>query len=63
LTKRLATLQDAFGELSKCTVTDGLSLWVSLRQSFDSVARMLRFLSEHHRISLLGNYRCLRPSA
>jgi hypothetical protein len=63
LTKRRTTLQDAFGELLKCTVSDGLSLWVSLRQSFDSVAKMLCFLAEHHRISLLGNYRCLRPSA
>jgi len=63
LTKRLTTLKDAFGELLKCTVSDGLSLWASLRQSFDSVAKMLCFLAEHHRISLLGNYRCLRPPA
>jgi hypothetical protein len=34
-----------------------------LRQSFDSVAKMLCFLSEHHRISLLGNHLCLRPAS
>ena len=62
LTKRVATLKDAFGQLVSSTVTDGASLWASLRQSFDSVPKMLCFLSEHHRISLLGNYRCLQPS-
>lgn len=61
LTKRLATLKDAFGQLVKCSVSDGVSLWANLRQSFDSVPRMLCFLAEHHRISLLGNYRCLQP--
>jgi hypothetical protein len=63
LTKRVTTLKDAFGQLVSSTVSDGASLWASLRQSFDSVAKMLCFLSEHHRISLLGNYRCLRPPA
>jgi len=33
---------------------------VSLRQAMDSVPKMLCFLSEHHHISLLRNYRCLR---
>jgi hypothetical protein len=61
LTARVATLKDAFGQLVDCTVSDGLSLWRALRQSFDSVSKMLCFLSEYHRISLLGHYRCLRP--
>ena len=63
LTKRVTTLKDAFGQLVSSTVSDGASLWASLRQSFDSVAKMLCFLSEYHRISLLGNYRCLRPAS
>lgn len=63
LTKRVASLENAFGQLISNTVSDGASLWVSLRQSFDSVAKMLCFLSEHHRISLLADYRCLQPSA
>jgi hypothetical protein len=62
LTKRVATLKDVFGQRVSSTVSDGASFWVSVRQSFDSVPKMLCFLSEHHRISLLGNYRCLRPS-
>jgi hypothetical protein len=63
LTKRLATLQDAFGQLVSSEISEVASLWANLRQSFDSVPRMLCFLSEHHRISLLGNYRCLQPPA
>jgi hypothetical protein len=63
LTARIATLKEVFGQLVSSTVSDGLSLWASLRQSFDSVPKMLCFLSEHHHISLLGNYRCLRPSS
>jgi hypothetical protein len=63
LTQRVVTLKDAFGQLITKPVSDGASLWANLRQSFDSVSKMLCFLSEHHRISLLGDYRCLRPPA
>lgn len=63
LSARVTTLTEAFGQLVSSTVSDGASFWSSLRQSFSSVAKMLCFLSEHHRISLLGNYRCLQPSA
>ena len=63
LTARVATLKDAFGQLVSSTVSDGLSFWRDLRQSFDSVSKMLCFLSQHHQISLLRHYRCLRPPA
>lgn len=63
LTARVTTLKEAFGQLIESTVSDGASLWSSLRQSFDSVAKMLCFLSKHHHISLLGNYRCLRADS
>jgi hypothetical protein len=62
LTKRVPTLKDAFGQLISKPVSDSISMWRSLRQSLDSVTKMLCFLSEHHRISLLGNYRCLQPA-
>jgi hypothetical protein len=61
LTARVTTLQEAFGQLVDGTVSEVASFWASLRRSMDSVPRMLNFLSEHHHISLLGNYRCLRP--
>jgi len=63
LSARVATLKDAFGQLVSSTVSDGLSFWRALRQSFDSVSKMLCFLSQHHQISLLRHYRCLRPPA
>jgi hypothetical protein len=61
LTARVKTLKEAFGQRVSSTVSDGASFWATLRQSFSSVPKMLCFLSEHHRISLLANYRCLRP--
>ena len=61
LSARVNTLKTAFGQLVSSTVSEVVSLWVSLRRAQDSVPRMLCFLSEHHRISLLGNYLCLRP--
>lgn len=63
LAARVTPLKDAFGQLVCSTVSEVASFWASVRQAFDSVARMLCFLSEHHHISLLGNYRCLRPPA
>jgi hypothetical protein len=61
LTARVTTLQEAFGQLVENTVSEVAAFWASLRRSQDSVPKILRFLSQHHRISLLGNYRCLRP--
>jgi hypothetical protein len=62
LTERVEVLKHALGQLISSTVCDGVSFWASVRQSFDSVPKLLAFLSEHHRISLLGNYRCLQPA-
>jgi len=63
LTARVTTLREAFGQLVSSEISEVTLLWVSLRRNLDSVAKMLCFLSEHHRISLLGNHRCLRPPA
>ncbi len=61
LTARVTTLKEAFGQLVDSKVSEVASLWAGLRRVSNSVPRMLCFLCEHHRISLLGNYRCLRP--
>ena len=61
LSARVNPLQEAFGQLINKSASEVTSLWASLRRAMDSVPRMLCFLCEHHRISLLGNYRCLRP--
>lgn len=61
LAARVTTLKEAFGQLVSSETSEVTWFWVNLRQALVSVPRMLRFLSEHHRISLLGNYRCLPP--
>jgi hypothetical protein len=63
LTARVTTLKEAFGQLMESKISEVASLWAGLRRASNSVPRMLCFLSEHHHISLLGNYRCLRPPA
>jgi hypothetical protein len=54
-------LKDAFGQLLPSEILDARHLWRALRQTKNSAANLLRFLSEHHHISLLGDYQCLRP--
>lgn len=61
LATRVDTLKNAFGQLIENSVSEVALIWANLRQSFDSVPKMFWFLSEHHHISLLGNYLCLRP--
>lgn len=61
LTARVKTLKEAFGQLIESSVSEVDLFWANLRQSFDWVSKMLWFLGEHHHISLLGHYRCLRP--
>ena len=63
LSTRVGTLKEAFGQLLETTVSEVTSLWTGLRQTMNAASTMLRFLSEHHFISLLGDYRCLRPPA
>ena len=63
LSARVAILKEAFGQRLASTVSEEISLWKSLRQTINSVSKMLCFLSEHHRISLLRNYLCLPPPA
>ena len=63
LSARVTTLKEAFGQLVDSTVSEVTAFWASLRRNQDSVPKILCFLSQHHHISLLGNYRCLRPPA
>lgn len=60
---RITTLTLAFGQLLPSTIQGPVDLWYALRQAKGSVANILRFLSEHHQISLLGDYRCLKSPA
>ena len=61
LTARVTPLKEAFGQQVCAKISEATSLWASLRRASNSVPMMLCFLSEHHCISLLGDYLCLRP--
>ncbi len=58
---RSNVLKEAFGQLIETQISEGTPLWIGLRKAMNSAVNMLHFLSEHHRISLLANYRCLLP--
>lgn len=62
LASRLHRLADVFGQRFK-PIEDVQALWCSLRQTMNSARSMLGWLAQYHHISLLGDYRCLRPPA
>lgn len=61
--KRLAARVDAlsalFGQMISTIKPDRNELWQELRQSHN-LAAILLFLSDHFKVSLLADYRCLR---
>ena len=59
---RVGTLRDYFGQLIAPGVTNPKELWIALRQAKQSLNEILLFLAQAHKASLLGEYRCLRPS-
>ena len=62
LASRLPRLTHVFGQRLKTPIDDVTALWCALRQTMNSARSMLLWLAKHHFISLLGDYRCLRPS-
>lgn len=63
LAARVKRLGEAFGQLLPSGIDEVHHLWRAIRQTKNSVAKVLLFLSESHQISLLGDYRCLRAPA
>jgi hypothetical protein len=57
---RVIRLKDAFGLLLPSTISSGPSLWQQFRRTKGSLEEILKFLAQTHKISLLGDYRCLR---
>lgn len=60
--QRVGTLRDYFGQLIAPGVRIPNELWIALRQAKQSLNGILLFLAGAHKASLLGDYRCLRPS-
>ena len=57
---RVSTLKEAFGLLIPSVISGAAPLWKQLRLAKKTLAAMLRFLEQNCKISLLGDYRCLR---
>ena len=55
-------LRHASGQLLDVPMAAGQALWCSLRRCCSSLATMLCWLFEHHRVSLLGRYVCQREN-
>jgi hypothetical protein len=59
---RVNILKDAFGQTLPAELHTPQQLWKELRRGVGSVEVMLRFLAQHCKRSLLGDYACLRPA-
>ena len=62
LLTRVDILIDAFGQILPCQLPGAPQLWKALRRTVGSAEDMLRFLAQHCKRSLLGDYACLRPA-
>jgi hypothetical protein len=59
---RVQSLKEAFGQMLPATLRTALELWKQLRRGVGTAEDILRFLAQHGKRSLLGDYACLRPA-
>ena len=57
---RVSTLKEAFGLLIPSVISGPAHLWKQMRLAKGSLAAILGFLAQNRKISLLGDYRCLK---
>lgn len=60
LRTRVEVLKNAFGPLVASGIRSVEALWLGMRHAKGTLNRILGFLAATHKISLLGDYRCLR---
>lgn len=60
LRTRVEVLKNALGPLVSSAVRSVEALWLGMRHAKGTLERILGFLATTHKISLLGDYRCLR---
>lgn len=63
LRTRVEVLKNAFGPLVSVSIGSLEALWLGMRQAKATLPGILGFLATTHKISLLGDYRCLRLPA
>jgi hypothetical protein len=59
---RVDPLKDVFGQILPAGLQTAQQLWKQLRRAVGSAEDILRFLAQHGKRSLLGDYACLRPA-
>ena len=59
-TTRSKALSEAFGQLVPAMISCPARLWLEMRRAKTSLVHILKFLAQTSKISLLGDYRCLR---
>lgn len=59
---RVEVLKNAFGQILPAVISTAQHLWQQVRRGVGTAERMLRFLAQHGKRSLLGDYACLRPA-
>ena len=57
---RVTRLKEAFGSLISSLIDSAPCLWKQMRLAKTTLEEMLNFLGQTHKISLLGDYHCLR---
>ena len=57
---RVSTLKEAFGLLIPSVISEAAHLWKQMRLAKETLAGILGFLAQTRKVSLLGDYRCLR---
>lgn len=62
LRTRVEVLKNAFGPLVSVSLRSAQALWLGMRQAKATLPGILGFLASTHKISLLGDYCCLRPA-
>jgi hypothetical protein len=60
LQTRVEVLKNAFGPLVTSGIRSVEALWLGMRHAKGTLDSILGFLASAHKISLLGDYRCLR---
>ena len=63
LRTRVEVMKNAFGPLLSVSIGSVEALWLGMRQAKATLPGILGFLATTHKISLLGDYRCLRLPA
>lgn len=59
---RVEVLRNAWGQMLPAGLPTAVQLWQQLRRVVGSAETMLRFLAQHRKRSLLGDYAWLRPA-